>query len=235
MSSIKPWCVLKSQPLNDYKIFSTRRDCVVSPRTGETHDVYVLEGASWVNVLALTKERQIVLVQQYRHGLREITWEIPGGVMDDGETPEAGAARELLEETGYQGINARVLGKVHPNPAFQNNVCYTILIEDVQLVRAPRLDGMEDIAVKLTTEEEFGCMIADGRIAHGLVVVADFWRRLWRAGASPRQRMTASDKKGSASMRFFSQRSRRITARRSRNQRTCPPSEGGCSGVPPRR
>jgi ADP-ribose pyrophosphatase len=182
MSQIQPWKVIGSRPMNNYKIFETRTDRVVSPRTGQEHDVYIVEGASWVNVMPITPDREVVLVQQYRHGIREVMWEIPGGVIDPGETPEQAAVRELLEETGYAGKPPQLLGKVHPNPAYQTNLCYTVLIEDVKAVQAPQMEGMEDIAVKLVPEEEFGQLIMRGEITHSLVVVADLWRRLWRSG-----------------------------------------------------
>ncbi len=171
--SIKPWQIISEKPLHQYKIFETRVDRVRSPKTGREHDVYIVTGASWVNVLAFTPDGKIILVQQYRHGLREVMWEIPGGVIDPEETPEHAGARELLEETGYAGTPARLLGKIHPNPAFQTNLCYTVLILDAKRVRDPMMDGTEDIAVCLVEEEEFGRMIADGRITHSLVALAD--------------------------------------------------------------
>lgn len=182
MSDIQHWKIIGSKKLNHYKIFETRTDRVVSPRTQQEHDVYVVVGSSWVNVLAITTDKKIVLVQQYRHGTRQVMWEIPGGVIDAGESPAQAAARELLEETGYKGSAPRLLGKVHPNPAYQENTCYTILIENIEFVETPKMDGMEDIAVKLVPEEEFERMIEEGEITHSLVVAADLWRRLWRAG-----------------------------------------------------
>jgi len=179
---IKSWKILSEKQLNNYKIFETRVDRVRSPKTGEEHDVYVVTGASWVNVLAFTPEGKVILVQQYRHGTREVMWEIPGGVIEPDETPAHAGARELIEETGYAGTPARLLGKIHPNPAFQTNLCYTVLILDAKRIREPAMDGTEDIAVRLVEEDEFARMIADGRITHSLVAVADLWRRLWRAG-----------------------------------------------------
>ncbi len=180
---IQPWKVLNSCGLNDYRIFKTRADIARSPRTGKKHEVYVVSGVSWVNVLAITPGQEIVLVQQYRHGTRTVMWEIPGGMMDRGESPGKAAARELLEETGYAGNKVRVLGNVHPNPAFQDNVCYTVLIENARRLHAPKPDGTEDISVDVVPEAEFAEMVSDGRITHSLVVVADHWRRLWRSGA----------------------------------------------------
>ncbi len=179
---IKTWEIIGSKPMHDYKIFQTRADRVISPRTGQEHDAFVLNGPDWVNIIALTPDHQMVLVQQYRHGTRQVMWEIPGGIIDPGESPQQAGTRELLEETGYAGKSAGILGKVHPNPAFQTNLCYTVLITDARKMGEPVMEGMEDIAVRLVSEEEFGRMVSDGRIPHALVAVAELWRRSWRAG-----------------------------------------------------
>ena len=179
---IQPWPVLGSRPMHDYTIFQTRTERVRSPRTGGEHDIYLLTGPDWVNILAVTPAREVVLVQQYRYGSRQVMWEIPGGLMEPGEAPAAAGARELLEETGYAGDPPVALAKISPNPAFQTNTCHTVLVLNAQRVQTPSLDGMEDIAVKLVPEEEFSTMVADGRISNALVAVAELWRRLWREG-----------------------------------------------------
>jgi ADP-ribose pyrophosphatase len=179
---ILPWQVLDSKKLNSYKIFETRTDRVISPRTKQEHDVYIVTGSSWVNILAFTPEREVLIIEQYRHGVREVMWEIPGGVIDAGETPAQAASRELLEETGFEGDSPKLLGKVYPNPAFQTNTAYTVLIENIRFTKEPQLEGMEDIAMKLVPEEVFADLIATGKITHSLVIVAELWRRLWRSG-----------------------------------------------------
>jgi ADP-ribose pyrophosphatase len=84
----------------------------ISPRTGKEHDFYVLDSVNWVNVIAITPDQQLVMVEQYRHGSNTVELEIPGGMMDAGETdPVATAVRELREETGYAGENARAARK----------------------------------------------------------------------------------------------------------------------------
>jgi ADP-ribose pyrophosphatase len=95
---IKPWKTLRTAPVGDFRIFKIRSDISVSPRTGKEHDFYVLESVHWVNVIALTPDQKLVMVEQYRHGSKTVELEVPGGMMDPHETdPVATAVRELRE------------------------------------------------------------------------------------------------------------------------------------------
>ena len=144
---IRPWPTIRSTPIGDFRIFKLRSEVKISPRTGREHDFFVLDCVNWVNVIALTPDGQLVLVEQYRQGSNTVELEVPGGVMDPGETdPVATAIRELREETGYEGGNARVLGRVLANPAIFNNHCYTVLIENCRLKHAVDFDSGEDLA-----------------------------------------------------------------------------------------
>ncbi len=96
-----------------------------------------------MNVIALTDREDVVLIRQYRHGIGEVTLEIPGGLMDADE-PLAAAKRELLEETGYRAEEWIDLGYVHPNPAIQNNRCYTFLALGAKLAGAQSLDEVKN-------------------------------------------------------------------------------------------
>ncbi len=98
----QPWQIQSSEILVDCRIFKVRKDVVVSPRTGQPHDMFVLEQPNWVNVIPLTSDEQVVMVEQWRHGTRSVHLETPGGLMDDGETLEQCAERELLEEARLQ-------------------------------------------------------------------------------------------------------------------------------------
>ncbi|MCX6890008.1 MAG: NUDIX hydrolase [Verrucomicrobia bacterium] len=132
---LKPWQKVGSKPVGDFRIFTIRSDEVISPRTQQTQDVYVIDCVNWVNVIALTPERNLVMIEQYRHGSNTIELEIPGGMMDpEDASPVAAGLRELREETGYEGENPRLLGQILPNPAIMSNVCYTVLVENCRCV-----------------------------------------------------------------------------------------------------
>jgi ADP-ribose pyrophosphatase len=172
------WRRLRSEPLGDFKIFTIRRDRIVSPRTHEELDFYVLDGADWVNVIPLTEEGNLLLVRQYRHGTEETTIEIPGGGVDPAdESPVAAARRELLEETGHAAERWKDLGFVHPNPAIQSNRCWTFVAEGCRRVAPPRLDPGEDIEIFEAAPDEVRAMLKDGKITHSLVVAA--FARYW--------------------------------------------------------
>jgi len=180
---IQPWPTLSSTPLGDFRVFRLRRDVKQSPRTGRTHEVFVLESVDWVNVIALTPDRQIVLVEQYRHGSNTVELEIPGGVMDAQDaSPVATAVRELREETGYAGERPRLIGTVLPNAAIHSNRCHTVLVEDCRPVHSVQFDHGEDIQTHLLPVEAIPEYVASGRIRHCIVVAALYHFDLWQRG-----------------------------------------------------
>lgn len=177
----KPWPVVSSTVEADYRIFALRRDRAVSPRTGEPHDFIVLECRDWVNVIPLTPDREVVMVCQYRHGIRELTLEIPGGLVDrEDADPGEAARRELLEETGYAPRELLPLGSVHAQPAVQDNRCHTYLALDCVPVAAPAPDAGEDLRVVTVPVDEVPRRVAAGEITHGLVLAAFYRYELWR-------------------------------------------------------
>jgi 8-oxo-dGTP pyrophosphatase MutT (NUDIX family) len=173
--SPRPWNIVSSQLKEGFRIFGLRIDRAVSPRTEQAHDFYVLESRSWVNVIPLTPEQEVVLVRQYRHGTREVTLEIPGGIVETSDSPEESAHRELREETGYEAAEMIALSFVHPNPAFLDNRCYTFIAKDVRLMGQQEQDDKEDIQVIRRPLKEIPGMIRDGEITHSLVIAA-FYR-----------------------------------------------------------
>lgn len=179
---IQPWPRVRSRQVGDFRIFTIRADTRVSPRTGTEHDFFVIDTFNWVNVIALTRDQQLVFVEQYRHGTDTVELEIPGGVMDAADaSPEMTGARELREETGYAGDKAQVIGRIHPNPAIMSNVCHTVLIENSELRHPTRFDHTEDLITHLVPLGEVRSLVAAGKVSHSLVVVALYHFELWRA------------------------------------------------------
>jgi ADP-ribose pyrophosphatase len=148
------WQLIHSEPGPQMALFRTRYDWVKNPRNEKSLKAIVLETADWVNVVALTPEKKILVVRQFRFGIGKSTTEIPAGLMDAGETSEHAAARELLEETGYTAREWKYLGWVQPNPAFMDNLCHQWLAVDVTRTHAPHLDeGEAIISAELSLEE----------------------------------------------------------------------------------
>jgi 8-oxo-dGTP pyrophosphatase MutT (NUDIX family) len=123
-------------------------------------------------VIAITADQRVVLIRQYRVGANEVCLEIPGGMVDPGETPAEAAARELAEETGYTSPRWTPLGRLSPNPAIMTNRLYTFLAEDAVQSSQPRPEGNEVIELTSATLAECHAAIRDGRIDHALVVAA---------------------------------------------------------------
>jgi ADP-ribose pyrophosphatase len=172
--SPKPWKLVSSRREASYRIFDLRIDQARSPRTDRVHRFYVLESADWVNVIPVTAENRVVLIRQYRHGLRDVTLEIPGGIVEAGDSPEEAARRELREETGYEASEMVPLSSVNPNPAFLDNRCFTFLAKDVVPAGGQEQDDKEDIEVLLRPVDDIPRMIREGEIAHSLVLAAFF-------------------------------------------------------------
>ena len=178
---IRPWQKLGSRSVGDFRIFTVRTDEKLSPRTGAKHDFFIIDCVDWVNVLAITPQQELVMVEQYRHGTNTVELEIPGGIMDRTDaSPLHTGVRELREETGFEGEQARVLGDVFANPAIMSNTCHTVLIENCALKHPVEWDSGEDMLTRLVPLAEVPALVASGKIKHPLVIVALYYLDLLR-------------------------------------------------------
>jgi ADP-ribose pyrophosphatase len=166
------WTLLSTRQIADYRILRLREDRYRFEPTQREADFVVCDSRDWALVIPVTADGQVVLIRQYRHGVRQVVLEVPGGVLDDGESPAAGAARELREETGYAAESIRLVGKMFPNPALNNAHVHVLLAEDCCKTGAPQPDPFERIDVVLRPLAEIPAMIATGEIRHGLVIAA---------------------------------------------------------------
>jgi len=152
------------------------------PRRGTKKEFVVVAAPDWVNVLAHTCDDRLVLVNQFRFGINTTSWEIPGGVIEAGGDPVAAGVRELAEETGFTGKDARLLASVHPNPAFMANRCHLVLVEECRLTSPLAWDSDEEIEVASMPVAEVYSRARAGGITHSLVLDAlFFFEPVWRA------------------------------------------------------
>lgn len=184
------WQKLSEKVLTATRIFDLRSAVYRHPVRQTEKEFYVVHSPDWVNVLALTTDFHLVLVNQFRFGVDTFSLEIPGGILDAGEDPVAAGLRELREETGYMGTDARILGSVHPNPAIQSNRCHLVLVENVK--RSADLDWDEDEEIEVLTApvDEVYQWAGTGKITHSLVLdallfFAPRWTQLKGTTASP--------------------------------------------------
>lgn len=181
---IKPWTKTRTTPLGNFRVFTVRADQKISPRTNQPHDFFVIDCVNWVNVIAVTPDRQLVMIEQFRHGSNTVELEIPGGTMDVTDASAvATAIRELREETGYEGENARVIGEIFPNPAIMSNTCYTVLVENCRLRHSVEMDSGEDLVTRLVPVSQAADLVGQGKIRHSLVVVGLYYFELWQRRA----------------------------------------------------
>lgn len=168
------WKVEGASVHADCRVFSVLRKNCRHPERGTRRDFFSLRAASWVNVLALTPEKELVLVNQFRFGVEQCSLEIPGGMVDAGEDPLQAGLRELEEETGFVGKGGRIIGTVWPNPAIQDNACFFVLVEDAVLQSELNWDQDEEIEVSLAPVNQVMEWARNGRILHSLVLNALF-------------------------------------------------------------
>lgn len=173
-----PWTVLRTETVADCRVFRVEGRQSQRGEGGPEATFYGIDTSDWVNVVARTDDGQVVLVRQFRHGIGGDILELPGGMIDAGESPEQAAARELREETGYEPQRVVVLGAANPNPALFSNVQHTVLAEGCRPTAELDLDEHEETIVELVPEAALPELVRAGRLDHCLVLAALHWLML---------------------------------------------------------
>jgi 8-oxo-dGTP pyrophosphatase MutT (NUDIX family) len=168
----RSWTFLSTREIADYRVIRIREDRYMFHPAHREAAFVICESSDWAMVIPVTPDGQVVLVRQYRHGVRQVVLEIPGGVLEPGEAAEVGAARELREETGYDCQSIRILGRLMPNPSTNTAYLHVALAEGCRPLNVQNLDPLERIDVVLRPLAEIPAMIASGEICHAQVIAA---------------------------------------------------------------
>ena len=171
----RKWEILSTEYLIRRPWLTARRDHVKLPTGVENPEFYVLEYPDWVNVIAITKEGEFVMIRQYRHGLGETRYELCAGVSEEGEDPVESARRELYEETGHGGGEWQLWMTISANPSTTNNLTYCYLATGVERISSQHLEETEDITVHLLTEAEVKALLVNDEIRQALMA-APLWK-----------------------------------------------------------
>lgn len=173
----RPWRELRREPLVDCRIFSVERSIAVSPVDGSEHDYYRVLSTDWVQIIPITAADEVVMVRQYRHGASSLVLEIPGGLIEAGEEPQAAAIRECLEETGFAAERAYAMSALNPNPAIHAHRLHSFFARGVRRVAEIAQTPTEFTEVELVPLDRIAEYLRTGKIDHCLVA-ATLWQYL---------------------------------------------------------
>ena len=162
------WKLLESKYVYRDRWLRARADKCELPDGRIMEPYYVIEVPDWTNMVIITKEQRIVLVRQYRHALGTTTLELPGGILEQGESPKESAIREMHEETGYVSDEVEFLMKISPNPALNNNTAYFFLAINAEKLTDTKFDPFEDIVIETFSKDELKQLLEEGKLQHGV-------------------------------------------------------------------
>ena len=177
----RPWKVLSSEYLAKRPWFTVRCESVELPTGAIVPNWYIFEFPNWVNVIAITKEGEFVMISQYRHALGQTRYELVAGCCEQGETAEESARRELLEETGYGGGEWQQFMVTSANPTNHNNLTYTFLATGVERITGQNTEAGEDIELHLMSRDQVLELLREDEILQCLHAAP-----LWKYFASQR-------------------------------------------------
>ncbi len=169
------WKILSSEYLVKFSFFTARKDKCETPEGKIIEQYYVVELPTTACALALTESGDAIMIKQYRHPVAKVILELPGGFIDENETPEVAMARELMEETGYEFQSIEQVGTIAANPGVLNNYTDLFLAKGGKRTSSQDLDHNEDIDVVTMPLEELKNLFLKNKIEQALHAMCIFY------------------------------------------------------------
>lgn len=173
------WNLLDDKLLTACRVWDLRARRYRHPHLGNEGEFYYIDSRDWVIVIARTRAGELILVRQFRWGTDALSWEFPGGIIDDGEDPVTAGLRELQEETGYVAESGRLIGHCSPNPAILNNQCHIVFADNVELhADGTEWDEHEEMEIRVVPEAEVFEWAKQCQIGHALALTGLLYYQL---------------------------------------------------------
>ena len=161
------------------RVWELRTRRYFHPKKAIEDDFYYIHSPDWVVVVGRTENGEILMVRQFRWGIDDFSWELPGGIVDPGENPLEAGLREFQEETGFQATTGSIIGSCHPNPAMLNNTCYFVFADKVKPAdQGTQWDAHEEMDIAPFTQNRLEDWIQHSKIGHSLALAGLFFYQL---------------------------------------------------------
>jgi 8-oxo-dGTP pyrophosphatase MutT (NUDIX family) len=162
------WKTLSSKYISRHKYFTARVDKCEASDGKIIEEYFVVELPKTACALAITEDGEALMVKQYRHPVDEVLLELPGGFIDDNESPEVAMKRELMEETGYEFASVEQVGIIAANPGVLNNYTALFLAKGGKQTGKQNLDHNEEIEIITIPLNELKTMFLENKIVQSL-------------------------------------------------------------------
>ena len=169
------WKILSSEYLSSHRYFTARKDRCEAPGGKIIDEYFVVEMPATACAVSITEEGEVLMVRQYRHPINEAILEIPGGFIDENETPGQAIQRELKEETGYEFSSVINVGKIAANPGVLNNFTYLFLAQGGKKTSDQQLDKNEILEIEKISLQELKRLFLENKIVQSLHAMCIFY------------------------------------------------------------
>lgn len=161
----KPWKIIESTDVSPSKWFPIKKDLIELPN-GKQIEYFKSELENVAMILPITENNEIIFVEQYKHGIGEVTLELPAGRIDKGKDPSEVAIEELREETGieHEQKDLVFLTELWTEPSKSSVRVFGYLAKAVQITSTQNLEETENIKIRKIPMSKVAELIERGEI-----------------------------------------------------------------------